>query len=259
MSRNEAARIVERARSHGLRTVVHIGTTEDAIDAGHAGVALWVHGVYKESIPDEQIAVLAGFGIPMVTTSEVFDSYGRARRGPIVPTRLERETVPAEVLASFYPPPADLDLGPLEDWLRLMEQTREVRLDNVARLHRTGITILAGSDVQPGVFPGASLHRELRTLVEAGLTPVEAIRAATLLPARFLDEGEDPDFGVVAIGRRADLLLVDGDPTADIQVLEAIREVILAGVPIERIAVDSVDRVDATPSARRNPDPARRP
>lgn len=237
MSPERAAQIVERGRLHGLRTVVHIGTTEDAIDSARAGVALWVHGVYKERIPDDQIAVLAGFGIPMVTTSEVFDSYGRMRRGPRIATRLEIETVPAETLASFYPIPEDLDLGAIESWIELMEATREIRLDNVARLHRAGVTILAGSDVQAGIFPGASLHRELRTLVEAGFTPCEAIRAATLDSARFLTQKDDPDFGSVRVGKRADLLLVDGDPSRDIGALELIRAVVLNGVPVDRTPI----------------------
>ena len=71
-----------------------------------------------------------------------------------------------------------------------------------------GITILAGSDVQSGVFPGASLHRELATLVAAGLTPAEAIRAATLDPARYLAGTDEIDSGLIAPGLRADLLLV---------------------------------------------------
>ena len=97
--RPEVARaIAERARSHGLRTVAHIGTTRDAIIAAEAGVALWVHGVYKERIPDAEIAVLAGYRIPMVATIEVFDSYARLRSGPREATALERETVPAALL-----------------------------------------------------------------------------------------------------------------------------------------------------------------
>ncbi len=229
LARPVLASIIERARERGLRTVAHIGTTEDAITAAENGVALWVHGVYKERIPDAKIATIASFGIPMVTTSEVFDRYGRAMAGPIEPTILESETVSDHKLESFYPPPEDFDLGDLEGWLTLMQDTREVRLDNVGRLHRAGVTILAGSDTQSGVFPGAGLHRELATLVAAGLTPAEALRAATLDPARYLEQSDDPLSGIIAPGKRADLVLVNGDPTADIAVASDIREVILNG------------------------------
>jgi hypothetical protein len=150
---------VDQATSHGLFTVAHIGTTQDAIDAGQAGVALWVHGVYKEPIPEDQVAILAGFGIPMVTTSEVFDRYGRSTVGPIVPTKLERETVPQSVLDSFYPVPTDFDVGTLRGWIDLMQTTTSVRRENMRRMHEAGVTILAGSDVQSGVFPGAQQPR----------------------------------------------------------------------------------------------------
>ncbi|MFT5696177.1 MAG: imidazolonepropionase-like amidohydrolase, partial [Myxococcota bacterium] len=159
LSRDVARMIVAQAKTRGLRTVAHIGTTQDAIDAAEAGVALWVHGVYKERMSEAQIAELASYGIPMVTTSEVFDRYARSDEGPLIPTKLERETVPASVIESFYPSPDGFDVGTLGSWLDIMKTTRQARRDNVRRLHEAGVTILAGSDVQSGVFPGASLHR----------------------------------------------------------------------------------------------------
>jgi imidazolonepropionase-like amidohydrolase len=96
------------------------------------------------------------------------------------------------------------------------------------------VTILAGSDTQTGVFAGAGLHRELHSLVAAGLTPAEAIRAATLDAARFLANGKEPEVGMVVQGKRADLLLVEGDPTRDLDALARIRAVIRGGVMLER-------------------------
>lgn len=239
MTTDVAAAVVRAANDRGLRVVAHIGTTQDAIDAAEAGVSLWVHGVYKEPIPEDEIGRLAGYDIPMVATIEVFDRYARALAGPFETIPIERETVPSEVTDSFYPPPDDFDLHGLTSWLELARQNRAagVQIDNIRRLHEAGVTVLAGSDTQSGVFPGAGLHRELAHLVRAGFTPVEAIRAATLDPARFLANGGEPDSGVIAVGKRADLLLVDGDPTRDVAVLQNLREVFLAGVPIERTPV----------------------
>ncbi|MDP6980140.1 MAG: amidohydrolase family protein [Myxococcota bacterium] len=237
LRRELAQAVVARARDHGLRTVAHIGTTRDAIDAGEAGVALWVHGVYKERIPDAQIAQLASYGIPMVATIEVFDRYARGIRGPIQATRLERETVSPEVLERFHPIPDDFELGALASWIDIATESRVNQFDNLRRLRAAGVTILAGSDVQSGVFPGASLHRELANLVDAGMSPAEAIRAATLDPARFIANGGEPDAGIIAAGKRADFILVEGDPTRDIAALSNIREVFLDGVAIERAAV----------------------
>lgn len=236
MSREIATAVVKRARSHGLRTVAHIGTSEDAIDAAEAGVAAWVHGVYKEAIAEPDIARLVGYGIPMVVTVEVFDRYARALT-PRESTALEREIAPASLLASFYPVPEDFEVGSFGPWIELLQERRGVATDNVRRLHRAGMKILAGSDAQSGVFPGPGLHRELHHLVAAGLAPVEAIRAATSDAARWLANGEEPDFGSIAVGKRADLLLVEGDPSVDVGALERIREVFLGGVPVERTPV----------------------
>ncbi|HKA14374.1 MAG TPA: amidohydrolase family protein [Myxococcota bacterium] len=236
--RPEVARaIADRAKSHGLRTVAHIGTTRDAIIAAESGVAMWMHGVYKERIPDSDIAVLAGYHIPMVATIEVFDSYARLRSGPREATALERETVPARLLDSFYPPPEGFSIGSLTSWQELNERAAPDRTENVRRLHAAGVEIFAGSDTQSGVFPGPGLHRELQKLARAGLSPIEVIRAATLGPARFLAKTGEPDWGNVAVGQRADLLLVEGDPTRDVAALSAIRVVLEDGVPIARTPV----------------------
>ncbi|WP_326643644.1 amidohydrolase family protein [Nonomuraea fuscirosea] len=103
----------------------------------------------------------------------------------------------------------------------------------VAALHAAGVPVLAGTDAnaEPGapfqVEHGVSLHQELRLLVEAGLSPAEALRAATSLPARHFSLA---DRGSVEPGRRADLLLVDGDPLADIAATGYVLRVWCAGV-----------------------------
>ena len=89
-----------------------------------------------------------------------------------------------------------------------------IALDSVRAFHQNGTPILAGSDSpNPGTTPGASLHRELELLVEAGLTPSEALKAATANPA---DAFGLVDRGRIAPGFRADLLLVEGNPISRI-------------------------------------------
>jgi imidazolonepropionase-like amidohydrolase len=107
-------------------------------------------------------------------------------------------------------------------------------LANVAALRQAGVPILAGTDAAALrgmpvlVGYGESLHDELQLLVEAGLSPADAIASATELPARYFGL---PDRGAIRPGLRADLLLVDGDPLADIAATRAIRRVWCAGVP----------------------------
>lgn len=100
---------------------------------------------------------------------------------------------------------------------------------------RAGLTIVAGTDAsnEPGApfspRHGSALADELGLLVDAGLTPTEAISSATELPARTFGLN---DRGVIAAGRRADVLLVDGDPTVDIDTIRNVRAVWIAGARI---------------------------
>ncbi|MFY9822398.1 MAG: amidohydrolase family protein [Thermoanaerobaculia bacterium] len=88
----------------------------------------------------------------------------------------------------------------------------------VLALHQAGVTVVAGTDA----LCGFSLHRELELYVDAGFSPVDALRTATIVPARVMKR--DQDLGTVAAGKLADLILVDGDPTARIS---DIRRVVL--------------------------------
>ena len=99
-----------------------------------------------------------------------------------------------------------------------------VNLDVLRALHRAGVPIVAGTDQS---VPGHSLHREMEIYVTAGFTPMEAIQAATIVPARAMHG--DKDAGTVEAGKRADLILVDGDPLADIRSLRRVVTVVKAG------------------------------
>jgi hypothetical protein len=107
-----------------------------------------------------------------------------------------------------------------------------VASQTVTQLHAAGVPLLAGTDApNPGTAHGVSLHRELELLVAAGLSPVEALAAATSVPARTF---RLRDRGRIAQGLRADLVLVDGDPTSEIKRTRAIAGVWKAGVRVDR-------------------------
>lgn len=115
----------------------------------------------------------------------------------------------------------------------------EKSLGLVGLMQKGGVKILAGTDsAAPYVFPGSSLHEELALLVKAGLTPMEALQAATRNPAEFL--GHLDSQGTIAVGKDADLLLLDSNPLADIHNTEKIRAVILRGNLLDRKALDSL-------------------
>jgi hypothetical protein len=113
----------------------------------------------------------------------------------------------------------------------------------IARAMTEGdVTLLAGTDagILPGLVPGLELHRELELLVDGGLTPFEALRAATRSPGEYLARRDELAFGQVVVGERADLLLLDRNPLMDIAATREIHGVIVRGRFLSRAALDSL-------------------
>jgi imidazolonepropionase-like amidohydrolase len=103
----------------------------------------------------------------------------------------------------------------------------------VKEMHEAGVSLLAGSDsANPYTYPGFSLQDELGLLVKAGLTPLQALRLATTEPARFLEKQDI--LGTIEKGKRADLVLLDGNPLEDISNTRRIRAVVVDGKLLER-------------------------
>jgi imidazolonepropionase-like amidohydrolase len=117
----------------------------------------------------------------------------------------------------------------------LLQKSFEV----VGQMQADGVRILAGTDTgAPFLFPGFALHDELALLVQAGLTPLQALQAATRSPAEFL--GKLGTEGTVEPGKIANLLLLDADPLDDIYNTARIRAVVLRGKLLDRRAVDDL-------------------
>jgi len=106
--------------------------------------------------------------------------------------------------------------------------------------HGNGVSILGGSDAggPPFVIPGFDLHNELAALVAAGFTPMEALQSVTLDAAQFL--GFADEFGTVANGKAADLVLLDANPLDDIHNTQKIRAVVVQGKYLDRAALDAL-------------------
>ena len=107
------------------------------------------------------------------------------------------------------------------------------------KMHEAGVQFMAGTDsANTFTLPGFALHEELELLVEAGFTPMEAIQAATLNPAKYL--GREKELGTIESGKLADLVLLDANPLVDIRNSQKIRAVVVNGRYLSRADLDSM-------------------
>jgi imidazolonepropionase-like amidohydrolase len=213
LSAEEVAAAVAEAHRWGRTVAVHCQSFDAAKFAVRAGADTIEHGT---RLDDEALALLA------------------ESRTALVPT-----------LSTLF---SVLELGETLNLLPKQRQEMSVNKDHwlaaVARAGAAGVAIAAGSDIG-NRYPHGTNARELQFLVRAGLTPMQAIRAATGTAARVL--GKAGSVGTLTPGAHADLLVVDGDPLQDVGILcqsERIRLVVLEG---RAVAGSAIDRPQARP------------
>lgn len=219
----QVAAAIDAAHANDLMAVVHVSRQADAQQAIQFGVDGLVHVFVDAPVSPDLVAAAVEHDAFVVPTLSVLASVAGVGEGAKLATdrRLQPLLSGEQIgqLKAGFPGAGRAQL--FDNALR-----------SVAALHDAGVTILAGTDAgNPGTAHGASLHGELELLVRAGLTPTEALAAATsATAARF---GLD-DRGRIASGLRADLLLVEGDPTTDITATRAIAGVWKNGYAIDR-------------------------
>jgi hypothetical protein len=139
----------------------------------------------------------------------------------------------------------------VEDWA-IVKKVQQKRLALILPMRRAGVEFLAGTDTNgynPFLFPGFSLHDELVMLVQAGLTPMEALQSATINPARFV--GREKELGTIEQGKLADLVLLDANPLVDIRNTQRINKVMIGGRPLDQAALHTMlAEAEATASKR---------
>ncbi|MEV4064001.1 amidohydrolase family protein [Nonomuraea dietziae] len=213
------AALVEAGHAAGLMAIAHAVTTEDAVVALDAGVDGLAHLV-TDPLPEEVAARIAAQDVFVVSTLTYFEAVtGDPSGAELVRDERIGSLLPVQARAALDRDPSVVPVHP--DGVRNAVQA-------AAALHGAGVALLAGTDANPWApLHGASMHREVLLLTEAGLSPAEALAAATSVPARRFGLA---DRGRIAPGFRADLLLVEGDPTTDITATRAIREIWRRGV-----------------------------
>jgi imidazolonepropionase-like amidohydrolase len=224
-------------------TITH-AQAKQAIAAAHRDGRLAV--VHVAALADGRAVVDGGAdGLVHIFTDEADEAFVRAakqRKTFVIPTLSVIATMAQAGEGRALSEDARLSpwlSGTQSESLRAVypgSRPRPEKLDRALRtvraLHEAGVDILAGTDAgNPGTTHGASLHGELALLVRAGMTPTQALAAATSVPARRFGL---KDRGRIAAGARADVVLVDGDPTQDITATRAIVGVWKNGYALER-------------------------
>jgi imidazolonepropionase-like amidohydrolase len=212
--------IVEEAHKRGIEVLTHTVTLERAKIAARAGVNVIAHGIGDAAADEELILLMKAAGTTYAPTLAVYETRERDPHAPLLSKVLE----PA-ALKLLRPSPAPASPPRATRWKHL--------LHNVGALRGAGIPFGVGTDAGvTGTYHGWATLRELRLLVDGGLTPLEAITAATGASAKALQL--DGERGTIQAGRLADFSLVDGAPHRDIADIFEIRRVFLGGREIDR-------------------------
>lgn len=223
ISNETMAAVIRAAHRRNKMVVIHAATLQNCLDALDAGVDGLAH-LYFNDAHDPDFGRLAArknaFVIPTFSVLQTLAGMHEA-------SALARDPLISPYLKPF-------DVQNLERSYPFMGKEANYRAAEKAlpQLREAGVPILAGTDApNPGTTFGASLHRELELLVRAGLSPTDALRAATSVPAaQFELEGR----GRIRAGMIADLVLVNGNPTQDVRATRDIVSIWKGGRPVDR-------------------------
>ncbi len=238
---------LERALAAGIATVDHLDGYMESLLRPHDDPSGGLSGFFGVFIADQADATkIAGIaaataeaGVWNVPTDSLFRHATSSATDPDDMVNWpEMKYMPADTVARWRRAKRDI----LEDANyrpATAARAAALRQQLILDLHRKGAGLLLGSD-SPQIFnvPGFAIHRELEYLVDAGLTPLEALQTGTVNPAEFF--GRSGDFGVVQIGAEADLILLDANPLVDITNTRRIHGVMIRGRWLARVEIDNL-------------------
>lgn len=221
------AAAVDASRKAAVRVAVHATELETARAAVEAGAAVLVHSVWDKPVDEAFVRLLKDRGVVYVPTLFVPEGYRLALSGTWTPTAAEARWGDPEVMATFAELTSRPDFKPRPPRPGAAEQDRNGR-ENLKRLADAGVIVAAGTDAgNIGTLHAASIFRELRLMVEAGMSPAQVLVAATRNGARVM--GRERELGTLEPGKLADLLVLAKDPLEDIGNLETIEQVVKGG------------------------------
>ena len=226
MNEDALTALVQEAHKNGIEVVTHTVTLEKAKIAARAGVDAIIHGIGNAEADEELMQLIKASGTFYAPTLSVYESKNPNNKAPLLKAVLEPSAPESAGSLPIVANPANAAQTPqARRWKMLMH--------NTAALKKGGVAFGNGTDAgMPGTHHGYATLHELQLLVAGGLTPLEALTAATGNSARALKV--DNERGTIAVGKLADLLLVEGAPHQNISDIERIKHVFLGGREIDR-------------------------
>ena len=224
--------IIDEAHSHGMIVHAHATTLADQKAVVRAGADVLVHLVQSEKLDDEYLALLREKKPYWATVISLGDPTAVCEHDPFFEQALPAAVI-AKIRATMERRPLAPSCGPPSPSAAAREAIIEY---NFPRMVAAGARIVLGTDtgLQPGHTFGSGEHVELARWVQLGLTPSEAITAATQRPAELLGLR---DMGTLAVGKRADFIVLDANPLEDIRNTRRISSVYLDGAKFDREAL----------------------
>jgi imidazolonepropionase-like amidohydrolase len=255
MNEETLTALVDEAHKNGLEVLTHTVTLEKAKIASRAGVDVIAHGIADSNVDGEIIKLTKEKGTTYAPTLAVYEPRNRAILTPLISTVLE-PSVRLNIQPPLTPPQSANDrveiVNPASTNNASPEQSRRLQRwqtlqNNTAALRAGGVRFGVGTDAGvTGTHHGWATLRELQLLVAGGLTPLEAITAATGNAARAIKV--DHDRGTIVPGKLADLILVEGQPHKNIDEIERIKRVFLGGREVDRDRLaQEIARPEITP------------
>lgn len=218
--------------SKGYRTTAHVSNEHNAWEAIFAGVDTLAHPIIQAPMSDPYVKMMTVKRVPTASTLTIGENYSRLADHPeFLDQPLYRDTFEPEERQRLK---TEESAKQRENrWAQWMKVMTPVAQDNMKRLNEAGKDIVAcGTDQSSG----PAVHREMELLAGGGISPADVIVIATRNAARFL--GRQREMGTVEEGKLADLVLLDADPTADINNAKRIHLVMKDGRVIDRSKLD---------------------
>jgi len=224
-------KIISYYNDRGIRTTVHTSSEYRARQAIFAGIDSLAHPVIQGPVTDDFVRLMGAKKIPMVSTLTIGENYSRLAEHPeYLDQALYQATLtPGEIEEFKTTRRKEYQERKWTWWMKIMTTIAQ---ENVRKISDGGGVIVAGTDQTSG----PALHRELELMADAGIAPSEIIRIATLNGAIFL--GKERDMGSIEEGKIADMVLLNSDPTADINNAKDIVRVFKGGQEIDRSKLD---------------------